>query len=417
MTREGSIVLVAYGGGHAAMLIPVAQELMGRGHSVRFLALTTAAQQARQAGIEPLGYRDLPGADSDEVRRWGGELAAGLESGGVVDEAETIAYLGLNYCELIAEHGEETAAEMYRADGRQIFRPTALFERWLADVRPALVVATNSPRSERAAILAAGRLGIPSVCAVDLFALQEVLWVGEPGYADRVCVLNDEVRDMFVEYGRDPEEVVVTGNPAFDRLAESTVVAEGQALRSARGWDDGRVTVLWASQPEPAHHPMAAKAGDPHLPRRIERELRSIVRARPDVRLVVRYHPSEQVSFEPAEDVTLSASSEPLEPLLHAVDVVVVTASTVGLQASLVGRPVLSVDCSMWTEYAPYSQMGISTGVESPEALPSALDELIATTEFDRVHVPSAAASGTATERVVAVIESLLPSSLREVPS
>ena len=48
----------------------------------------------------------------------------------------------------------------YSADGRQFFLPTALFERWFAGLRPALVVTTSSPRSEQAAIRAAGKLRV-----------------------------------------------------------------------------------------------------------------------------------------------------------------------------------------------------------------------------------------------------------------
>ncbi|TXC65467.1 hypothetical protein FSC37_03250 [Piscinibacter aquaticus] len=239
-------------------------------------------------------------------------------------------------------------------------------------------MATNSPRAERAAIMAAGQLGIPSICAVDLFALQEVQWIGQPGYATRVCVLNDSVRRMFLEHGRRSEEIIVTGNPAFDRLTSVAAVDAGAALRQARGWNDGLTTVLWASQIEPERHPFTDRCGDPTLPRRVEARLRALVASDPSFRLVVRYHPSERVQFRAAPRVEFSATSENIADLLHAVDVVVVTASTVGLEAAIAGRPVISVDESIFTPDTRYAEMGVARGVASANEVASAVREAAA---------------------------------------
>jgi len=333
-------------------------------------------------------------------------LARELPPGGTVSHQESVAYLGLNYVDLIARVGVAEARETYRREGRQAFLPTRLmrdvFEAW----KPSLVVATNSPRSERAAIAAAGELAIPAVCQVDLFALQEVKWIGAAGFADRVCVLNDQVREMFLARGRRPEEVVVTGNPAFDRLLAPEAVAAGTRLRKTRGWDDGRVTILWASQVEPERHPFAPeRVGDPSLPRRVEARLREFVSHNQGFRLVVRYHPSEHEEFLPQPRVEFSPPAESLSALLHAVDIVVVTASTVGLEASLAGRPVLSVDCSIFTADAPYSEMGISLGVAGVDLVPAALLQLAR--RLPREPAADVADGASATARVLQVIDSL----------
>ncbi len=404
------IVLVAYGGGHVAMLEPVARALREAGRSVLFLALTTAGAYLERLGIEYIGYRHLPEANAPEVQARGGQLAGDLSAGGPVPREETIAYLGLNYLELVAEHGADGAAALYAQRGRQAFRPVGLFERWLASVKPALVVATNSPRSEQAALLAAGRLGLRALCAVDIFGLQEVQWIGQPGYADRICVLNEDVRDFFVAYGRKPDEVVVTGNPAFERLTTPAAIEAGQRLRFSRGWDDGSRVILWASQVEPEQHPFAARRGDPSLPRRIEAHLREFVAAQPGYRLVVRYHPSERQAFvDGQERVEFSPTGEDLAALLHAVDLVVVTSSTVGLEAKLAGRPVISVDASVFTDDAPYSRMGISTGVPSPAELAPALLKLsVPSREVSQPPQAAAKASGGPTQNLVRVIDSLM---------
>ena len=94
-----------------------------------------------------------------------------------------------------------------------------------------------------------------------MFALNEVQWIGEPGFADRLCVINQDVREMF-SCGRDENEVLVTGNPAFDTLKLPTTAARGQDLRKSRGWDDNKTTILWASQVEPARLAFTGSSGD-----------------------------------------------------------------------------------------------------------------------------------------------------------
>jgi len=370
------ILTVTYGGGHAALIAPVVKELMRRGYDVTVIGLTTAAPYLRELGIPSIGFRDLMEASNHEAYEMGCDLSQGIAGGGLVGKEETIAYLGLNYQELVGRLGKEGAAAEYQKKGRQAFLPIRVMERALAQFKPDLVLATNSPRAERAVILAARACGIPSVCVVDLFALQEVQWIGKPGYATRICVLNEAVKAMFLEHGRKNEEIVVTGNPAFDRLQQPEVKLAGMRLRHKRGWDDGSTTLLWASQPEPEQHPFAPRRGDPALPRQIEDVLRRFVRDNPGFHLVVRYHPSEQVEFAEQQGVIFSPTSENLHVLLHAVDMVIVTASTVGLEASLIGKRVLSVDCSIFTGDAPYSTMGIAHGVAAVADLPLAVRRL-----------------------------------------
>ena len=400
------IFLVSYGGGHVASLVPVARALAQRGHELVFLGLTTARTALAAAGIPSIGFPDLWRFAAPGAREAGAELSASLSTAAAIPREESEAYLGISFAELVQQHGPEKARLSYAEHGRHAFLPVAFFERVLADARPDVVVATNSPRSEQAALLAAGRLGIASICVVDLFALQEVRWVGQPGYATRVCVLNEHVRRLFLDHGRTPDEVVVTGNPAFDRLREADVARAGFDLRQDRGWDDGRVNVLWASQAEPAKHPFNGRSGDPTLPRRVERQLRDLVADEPRLRLVVRYHPNELERFEPQPYVEQSLPGEPLAPLLHAVDVVVVTASTVGFEAAMAGRPVLSVDCSVFTADAPYASMGISIGVGSVEELPAVLRRRIAS-PIVRPMLGARGPEGSAASRVVHVIESL----------
>lgn len=179
----------------------------------------------------------------------------------------------------------------------------------------------------------------------------------------------------LLAHGRDAHEIAVTGNPAFDQLRDPENIKAGSQLRRERGWDDGRKTVLWASQIEPVKHPFINLFGDPTLPCRVEQSLRKIVASDKNLRLVIRYHPSERKVFNQGDRVDFSPLSEPISRLLHAVDAVVVTASTVGLEAALAGRPVISIDLSVFTPDTQYAKEGISTGIKDLRELKFALNK------------------------------------------
>ena len=386
------------------MLAPIACALARAGRPFTFLALTTARAALSRFGIRSIGFSDLNEATDPEAQRWGRELAIPLTTGTAVPIEESIAYLGASFRDLVDECGEVEARRRYAEGGRQAFLPVATLRRFISRISPSLVIATNSPRAERAAILAAGQLGIPSVCAVDLFALKEVQWIGQAGYATRVCVLNENVRRMLLSHGRTQDEVIVTGNPAFDPLTAPETIEAGLKLRTQRGWDDGRKVILWASQVEPLKHPFANLAGDPNLPREVEATLRDFVKSNPGFHLVVRYHPSERVDFIGAPSVEFSPVSEPIASLLHAVDLVVVTASTVGLEASIAGRPVVSVDMSLFTSDTEYSKLGISYGVNSLQEIGPAVIKMVAKSRHE---LAGCSPSGSATSEVMKVIDSL----------
>ncbi|MDB5872709.1 MAG: hypothetical protein JWQ07_2151 [Ramlibacter sp.] len=402
-------LFVAYGGGHIRMLLPVARLARERGLAEPvILALTTAAAAARQEGFEPVGFADFVEPGDDQALEKGRQLAAGLASI-PVDGRETAAYLGLSYADLEARYGPPEAKRRYEQEGRQCFEPQGVLERIIGRMKPALVVATNSPRAEKAAILAAHARGVPSACIVDLFAVDEVAWIGRDGYADRVCVLNEAVRARLVAAGRRPEEIVVTGNPAFDALRDPDMATSGQELRETQGWG-GRNVVVWASQPEPATHPsVPGRTGNPALPGQIQQELLQWAAAANDRLLVVRRHPSEAEPVPlPVPNVRWDGRQFELHQLLHACDALVTMNSTVGVEAYIAGRPVVQVLGSLFDESVPLARFGMATACHSPGELAGVLDGCLAAGAATREeHAQTDRESKGAAKAVLAVLKEL----------
>ena len=407
MTQPPVWLFVAYGGGHANALLPVALQAQAQGLArVVFLALTTAAPVVQDAGFLAFGFADLLRTGDSSALHHGKRLVDTL-SVQAVHREESIAYLGLCYAELESEVGAQEAAARYAQYGRQAFLPVRVLERAIRRWQPVCVLTTNSPRAERAALLAARRLDVPSLCLLDLFGLWERDWLVRPDYADALCVLNQQVATDLVAGGRPSVQVHVTGNPAFDGIRDPDLVARGQSLRRDAGWLGLRV-FLYASSPEPEAVTGIAGRGDPTWPRRVEARLIEAVRADPSLALWVRHHPSEA----PAEDIRTAAyprmrvADGPLIPYLHACDDVVITVSTAGVEAHLAGRKVTHVRGSILDGLSPYLSMDIAQRELSYDEIVARLSQPVPDAVPTVHHVPGSAAS-----RVLEVARSLTSTS------
>jgi len=221
VTSPLKILVVSYGGGHAAAVTPVVAALRREGHcDVVALGLTTARMVYERLGVACAGYVDyLPESPDDaRVLALGGQLLADVAgTTSAVSADESRAYLGSCMADLIAAHGETEAWRLYRERGRHAFVPERTMRRIVQQVQPDLVVTTNSPKSERAAIRAARALGIDSVMIPDMFCHPS--WeMYMPFEADHFAVLSSlTVRNLAEFHGVDPLRVSITGQPAFDK--------------------------------------------------------------------------------------------------------------------------------------------------------------------------------------------------------
>ena len=390
--RLPTILFVTYGGGHVAMVLPVVRHLLREGlASPVVLALTTASEDCRRAGVPHLGFKDFMPDDDERLYQLGAALIDGQAIHPLVGREESLAYYALSYADLIERLGDREARRQYEQDGRGSFLPLSVLERIVDRVEPDLVVATNSPRAERAALLVGRQRGIRTCCLVDVFGVRSD-WLMEPGVADRICVMNDRVRELFIARGQEPSIVLATGNPAFDSLAE---VRRRRSQRS-RGQE---YRVLWAPHPEPAVSPVdPSRHGDQGLNDRIAAVLQLCAERHPDWTIVVRPHPSQGLmQIESSANLIVSAAEE-LDDRLVWADTVVTCASTVGLQASIAGVPTVAVEGSVVSSYVPLADYGLALGV-GLDGLETLLADLRGSA---RSSTPGGEYIGQATERVAA---------------
>ena len=363
------------------MCLPVIRALrqLVQACEVRLLALTTAFDVAKRAGESPLGYADF--CDQPDVTRalaYGEQLLCD-QNHPAVSRQESLAYLGFNFLEWVRVEGESAAWERWRNVGRRGFLPLHFFDYVLRTERPDVVVTTNSPRSEQAALQAANALGIPSLSMVDLFALPGDPYLRRSVYATRIAVLTEATRHNLMVAGVEPSRIVVTGNPAFDALTLPKFADSGFEWRRSLGWQDKHV-ILWAGHLEPEDAQPSDWAGS-RLGQAVQDRLVRWVATRDDVCLAIRYHPNEWHKFARPPAHPRVHWSQPAQtsllPLLSGCDQVVVQATTVGLQASKVGKRVVSLPFSPSVKNSglDFAHLGIAVGASSLDCLVPILEQ------------------------------------------
>lgn len=389
------------------MILPVLNSLRKTHPQIKcdLLALTTGRARAIEEGETPWGYSDFVRLyDEEAVAYWGNRLLAGNRSPDV-DGNESCAYLGINYLDLIDQNGLQGAAEIYSREGRYGFRPLGFMRRLLDEIRPDVVIATNSPRTERAALEVAVQQKIPCVGMVDLFAQDGDSYISQKEKPNWTCVISERIKQRLVDRGFKSEGVIVTGSPAFDGLFSPRNRAAAEDFLKQRGWETLN-PILWTGHIEPLADGVPDVEALYRFPLSIETALREFVTRRKDLALIVRYHPSQWQDFPrlgPHEKVYFSVpSQEAIHPLILASKAVVVQNSTVGLQAAVAGKPVVSLEHSLSVlESFSLSKLGVSTPCFSTGELPVVLDSLLAS--------PAAApqeyaSDGNAADRVATVI-------------
>lgn len=349
------ILFVSYGGGHVKSLIPVAEKMQKMGFNVVFFALTTAIQSLQDSTIKYYTYNDF--FDTPEVQEVGSKMVSTIESN-ILSFRDTSIYLGQNYLELVSKHGDKGAKELYEKSGRLIFDPVNSMTRVLSKLQPDLVVSTSSPRSEKAIIYAAGKLGIKSVVLSDLFVERPLSWFSDSNFSTKICVPSSFAKDTLIANGRASSDIVITGNPAFDTL----VAASKKKFKKPSN------RVLWASQPEPKYFAETDTYGDPLLPNKIESKLIEIFKNRSDWKLVIRNHPNEAPRKYP-EFVETSNIKEKLSDLLPSIDLVITCTSIVGFEAQILGKGFFTIDKSVLTPMLPFSKYGYSVGINSLDSI------------------------------------------------
>lgn len=196
-----------------------------------------------------------------------------------------------------------------------------------------LLVGTTEFLPERVLAIAAGQKGIPSIC------FQHGVMMGEPSFmpvfATRQAVYGQYEKDWYVRRGVTPDRVEITGHPRFDVIHTLPHLTR-EELNRELGINSDKQMVLVATHP---HEPFWVALVE-HLA------------SDSGIQVVIKPHPHEVSWGLLAEyqrmaakwaHVKLCADGPLLYDLVPHADAVVMSSSTVGLEAMMSGKPVLAL--------------------------------------------------------------------------
>ncbi len=225
-----------------------------------------------------------------------------------------------------------------------------------------LVTASDTTLWGACATLEAGRRGIPSL------TLQHGMMADKVGYAPvlstRIAAWGEASARSLQAWGVPTEKIVVTGAPRFDQIVNRTREPRGPLARLL-GADAGSRWIVLATNPIPFAHNTAM-----------------IAVAREGIRewggravLLVKLHPSEDP--QPYRALAAGDAAVRIVPhgavhlydLLAAADAVLTFHSSVGLEAMLLDRPVVSLEAFGEENPLPYAREEAAARARTPAEL------------------------------------------------
>lgn len=362
------IMLVCYGGGHVKIMAPLYKKL-SQSFDVSIIALTTARQYLKKNGIPYYSFSDFKELLGEDVVSAGKKLTAELGDE-VLEIDESIAYLGLSFVELRQNLGSHDAAiSALKRHGRSIFLPVKTMEYIISKLSPDLLVATNAPRAELAALIVARNHGIPSICINDnLWIEGGALEIARKALCDKLCVLSESVKQQLCERTNFPRDsIYVTGTPVFDELKNIRINSDKSRPKLKK-----KVILLADCELPEYNLRFPQSKGDPELGHLVRSKLNLLAKTC-DWEVVFRPHPNQKVDYESFDNIRVSSADESLHELLEKVDVVVTAISTVGIEGKMLRCGLVSIEGTVYEAAGSYESLGLSTGVRDAESLELAI--------------------------------------------
>ena len=226
---------------------------------------------------------------------------------------------------------------------------------------------------------------------VEGFAEIERQWLGLPNYADELYVFNDWVKRRLLDEGRLETEVFVTGSPAYDRLASLT--CEARSSHTKR--------ILYLSQNESLIGEFSTDDEMASLPQEVIYLLAGM-NAEGSFRAEVRFHPSQDLDLIGDLSGLDHFPDASLEDRLMAADLVLTASSSTGIEAQLLGKPVIEIGWSKRSGLVPFAEIGPHVLADEPASLGLAVERA------GIIDLDKQSELGGATDAVVSRIRALL---------
>ena len=374
--QQADVLAMAHYVAEAKALLPVVGRISQSGRSTAVIGDTWGAAPAAldSSGI---GWTPLQDVDpwagircnvESEARRLGAIWKAALNS----SEATLITYRGVPIVPVLRSEWLTFAELSLRYDTmRQYLLWIDFIDRALAIWNPRVVLLADESMGVNVVLRTLARKRGARTLHVQHGAFTEHA-KDRPTELDICTVGGEATRRALIEIGSDPERVVATGLPQFDPLADADALREFP-IRTSFGLPDDKPLVVYtmlSGQGVASREDVVAA---------IREALRAAETLRDTCSFLFKRHPADRddllrsMGVDPDSagiSVTLDA---PLHPILAAADVVVTQMSVTGIEALMLGKPLIIVSSPGSFDTIPYAEYGAALKVSGEGDLAPAI--------------------------------------------
>ena len=262
----------------------------------------------------------------------------------------------------------------------------------LREVSPHLLIAGTSAAGktiDRTFIAAAKELHIPTLVILDYWSGYRIRFADTPHgdlhyLPDRIAVMDKDAQQELIKLGIPPEQVIVTGSPRFQRVAQQTYDSKSSKAKLAGRYniDSLKPWILFLSQTFGNQEKARAEMG--YTERDAAKCLLDAIAAR-DVTLLVRLHPSENAGNRQLFKTVPCTFAQDIDinELISACDIVTGMSTVALVDAYLMKKPVISIQPGQKNEDLCYlTSAGLIPKCQSTDAVRTYIDKALNTIGF-----------------------------------
>lgn len=364
------VLFVTYGGGHVRSVIPVIKELISRNHEASILALTSSIKDLKK---EKHDYKRIidylflfNDIEKKEILEYGNLVindAYDDKSG--LDKDDIKVYLGINLWDISLQNDSfDEALSDFKLNGRKCFFPINSMERIIKHESPDVLVVTSGQRSEKAAAIVANKMDVQVVRIIDLLGENLVI-----PYDAKVCVMNDYAKKNILESNSqiNKQDVFITGQPNVELKYD---YSDQIKFYQDNNLDKYEKKVSFFSQPNIPYRS------------RVLKEYINFFESNPNYFGVWKLHPNEEIDlYESFSNQTppnlIIVEDSDTNVLINESDLVITFYSTVGLQAIVAGKLLLTINLSEKDFPITYDKLGCARLVSDISHFQNTINHLL----------------------------------------
>lgn len=229
----------------------------------------------------------------------------------------------------------------------------------------------------------------------------------------KMAVAGSADKDFLINLDTDPDKLVITGRPLFDKLARKNEIFDKLDIRSKLKINPEKKIILFTTQPLVGLTPLYENIT-------VFRQFLKAVKKLPDVQLIIKLHPLDDeserkkiITQEKFQGAVVTKDFN-LHSLIYISDVLVTMFSTTALEAMIMKKPVITINFSGKRDVTDYAKDGAAIGVYKKEDLLPAIKsvlcdketiEKIKKSQEDFVYRYAYLIDGKATKRIVDLIK------------